>query len=104
MLRLVREAQQCGKLVGHIVGWGGRSTLKTGGSLLPNYIGGPDVSSLNTCWGRPHDHLQLLLSFSSNKISPHLLFTVLSANWPSPFLTKSYSLDPANIVGYTLNG
>jgi len=38
-MRLVREARQCSRSVVHIVGWGGRSTLITGGSLLQDYIG-----------------------------------------------------------------
>ena len=35
----MRGARQCGRLVVHIVGWGGKSTLITGGSLLQDGIG-----------------------------------------------------------------
>jgi hypothetical protein len=37
-MRLVREARQCGTLAVHIVGWGERNALTTGGNLLQDHI------------------------------------------------------------------
>jgi hypothetical protein len=52
VMRLVREARQCGRLVVHIVGWGGRSALTTGGSLLQDCVGGePSHSKLCSAGG-----------------------------------------------------
>ena len=58
MMKLGRGAQQCGILVVHIAGWGGKSALTSGDSPLQDHTEVTGLQSRDEHWPQPSPQIQ----------------------------------------------